>query len=278
MIVTLYLINNLIPMKKQLITLFTAFATFLSATMPTATLALEDVSLHTGDLITSDQTKAVYYFAPDGRRYVFPNEKTYFTWYPDFSEVRTISHVRLQALPLGRSNVTYRPGVKMIKITTDPRTYVVERGGILRHLVSEEIAKTLYGLNWNDVIEDVPDPFFTNYRVGTPVDQASQYDPAGQMTITTTISQDKSFDETIATVTIGTVEQGFVPKSITVKKGTRITWVNRDIADHTVKGATFDSGILIGDQQYNQTFNTVGSYDYNCGIHTSMQATINVVP
>ena len=29
---------------------------------------------------------AVYYHAQDGKRYVFPNEKTYFTWYADLPE------------------------------------------------------------------------------------------------------------------------------------------------------------------------------------------------
>jgi plastocyanin len=266
-------------MKKQFITLATAIATFAASVMPTSAMVDDtNVQIRTGDLIKSDQTQTVYYFAPDGRRYVFPNEKTYFTWYPDFSTVKVINHSRLQALPLGRSNVTYRPGVKMVKITTDPRTYVVEQGGVLRHVKTEEIAKTYYGLNWNNLIEDVPDSFFTNYRIGTPIEQTSEYDPANARTTTPTIAVDKQFDETLATISIGTVDQGMAPKSLTVKVGTRVTWVNRDITDHTVTGAAFDSGILAPDQQYTRTFTTVGSFDYHCSIHPAMMGTVNVVP
>jgi len=266
-------------MHKRFITTLTVIATFAASVMPTSAMVDDsNVQIHLGDLITSDQTKTVYYFAPDGRRYVFPNEKTYFTWYVDFSTVKTISHSRLQALPLGKSNITYRPGVKMVKITTDPRSYVVDQGGFLRHVKTEEIARTYYGLNWNSQIEDVPDSFFTNYRVGTAIEQTSDYDPAATRTNTPTIAIDKQFDETKATVSIGTLDQGMAPKSLTVKKGTRVTFVNRDITEHTVTSATFDSGLLAGEEEFSMTFNTAGSFDYHCSVHPVMQGTINVVP
>lgn len=257
---------------------FIAGMTMLASSVLPVSAATTDVAVSPGDLITSDQTKAVYYFAPDGRRYVFPNEKTYFTWYKDFSTVKVIPHNRLSTLPLGRSNVTYRPGVKMVKITTDPRTYVVERGGILRHVPTEEVAKTLYGINWKDKIEDVPDAFFSNYKVGSALQSAADYSPSNTMTNTTTITQDKSFDDTIATVSIGSVENGFVPKSLTVKAGTKVTWVNRDIIDHAVKGSGFDSGLIPPDGQYSYTFKSTGSFTYSCSVHPSMTATVNVVP
>ncbi|MBE7525160.1 hypothetical protein KJZ71_05160 [Patescibacteria group bacterium] len=263
-------------MMKRLLTFIAGIAVFATSVLPTSA-ATTDVALSPGDLITSNQTQAVYYYAPDGRRYVFPNEKTYFTWYPDFSTVKVIDHGRLSTLPLGRSNVTYRPGVKMVKITTDPRTYVVERGGILRHVTSEELAKTLYGTNWKDKIEDVPDAFFSNYKVGTQIDTASQYSPADVTNTTATITQDKSFDDTIATISIGNISNGFVPKSLTIKKNTRVTWVNRDIADHTVTGTGFNSGNIPADGEFSYTFKNVGSYNYSCSIHPSMTATINVV-
>ena len=36
-----------------------------------------------GDLIRGTSFSAVYYYGEDGFRYVFPNEKTYKTWYSD---------------------------------------------------------------------------------------------------------------------------------------------------------------------------------------------------
>ncbi len=265
-------------MKTRFISFMTALATFAASLMPVAVAtAADDTAISPGDLVKCASTQAVYYFGPDGKRYVFPNEKTYFTWYEDFSGVKVISDGRCATLPLGRSNVTYRPGYKMVKITTDPRTYVVERGGILRHVASQELAETLYGLNWSDWIDDVPDAFFSNYTVGTGVETSAEYDPAAIMTSTVTIMQDKSFDDTIATVSIGSVENGFVPLTLTVKRNTRVTWVNRDITEHQVSGSGFGSGVLSANDEYGYTFRSVGSFEYSDTLHPSMTAVVNVV-
>ncbi len=252
-------------------------ATLTMALAPIAAGAATTGAFSPGDLIKGTQFSTVYYFGPDGKRYVFPNDKTYFTWYKDFSKVKTISDGQLGTIPLGRSNVTYRPGYKMVKITTDPKTYVVDQGGILRHVGSEELAKTLFGLNWNDRIDDVPDPFFINYKVGTPIQTASDYKPADVMTATPTIATDKQFDETMATITIGNVSNGFVPTTLTLKKGGTVTWTNADIVPHTVTGADFDSGSIAPGKTYTRTFNSVGSFDYKCSIHPVMQGTVNIV-
>lgn len=264
-------------MKERLISFVTVITTLAVSFVPVAASAVDTEAISPGDLVKCTSTQAVYYFGPDGRRYVFPNEKTYFTWFEDFSTVKTISDGRCATLPLGRSNVTYRPGVKMIKITTDPRTYAVERGGILRHVTSQELAETLFGLNWKDRIDDVPDAFFSNYQIGTPIENSQQYDPDAVMTATATILQDKSFDDSIATVSIGTVANGFVPLTLTVKKGTKVTWVNRDITDHNVKGTGFDSGIMSPNDTFTYTFSSVGSYSYTSTIYPSMTGVVNVV-
>lgn len=94
---------------------------------------------------------------------------------------------------------------------------------------------------------------------------------------TVTIMADKSFDDTIATVSIGDVGAGFVPLTLTVKKGTKVSWVNRDIKEHQVKGAAFDSGVLAADGTYSHTFSTVGSFDYADPLEPTMKAVINVV-
>lgn len=120
-----------------------------------------------GDLIKIEGLSTVYYYK-GGKRFVFPNEKTFMTWYRDFNNVRVISQSELESYPLG-GNVTYRPGVKMVKITTDPKVYVVNYGRTLRSIVSEQNAINLFGPNWNKMIQDVPDAFFTNYVVGAPM-------------------------------------------------------------------------------------------------------------
>lgn len=121
-----------------------------------------------GDLIKMDGLSSVYYLGADGKRYVFPNTDTYMSWYSDFSGVVTIPAAELQSYPLG-GNVVMRPGTKLVKITTDPTVYAVEPNGTLRSIVSEANAIALYGTNWNKRIVDVPDAFFTNYTISSPL-------------------------------------------------------------------------------------------------------------
>ncbi len=123
-------------------------------------------SASAGDLIKMSGLSSVYYLGSDGKRYVFPNQATYFSWYNDFSGVVTIPSSELQSYPIG-GNVTMRPGTKLVKITTDPSVYAVQPNGVLTKIQSEAQAAALYGTNWNKNIVDVPDAFFTNYTIGS---------------------------------------------------------------------------------------------------------------
>ncbi len=111
---------------------------------------------------------AVYYVGNDGKRYVFPNDKVYFSWYQDFSQVVTVTDSELASYVIG-GNVTYRPGVRLVKIQSDPKVYAVSRGGVLRWITTEALAARLYGADWNKMIDDVPDSFFVNYTTGEPI-------------------------------------------------------------------------------------------------------------
>ena len=173
---------------------FLGAAVFVVAFALCAGFALtgEAATLEYGELIKGESFPSVYYYAENGKRYVFPNEKTYFTWYDNFNNITTITDEELGAIQIG-GHVTYRPGYKMIKITTSPKTYAVEGGGVVRWVKSEELAETFYGLNWKDWIDDVPDAFYTNYREGESIETAEDYDPEHQMTLFPTISHDKGF-------------------------------------------------------------------------------------
>jgi hypothetical protein len=143
-----------------------------------------------GDLVKAAGNPAVYYFGADGKRYVFPTEKTFKTWYADFSSVKTVSDAELAAIPLG-GNVTYRPGVRMVKIVSDPKVYAVDAGGTLRPIASEAVAAALYGSDWKAKIDDVPDAFFVNYRQGAAISGSADFAPAAVTASRTTIAADK---------------------------------------------------------------------------------------
>ncbi len=127
----------------------------------------------------SDPCKAVYYYADDGKRHAFPNEKVFFTWFDDFDDVVEVSADFMKSLPLGK-NVTYRPGVKMVKFLTVKTVYAVAPSGVLRAIDSEEVAKGLYGSDWNKQIDDISDAFFGNYSFGDAITDAVQFDPSAE--------------------------------------------------------------------------------------------------
>ena len=121
-----------------------------------------------GSLIRTPSNSSVYYCGSDGKRYVFPNARTYATWYKDFSTVQMITPEDLANIRLG-GNVTYRPGVKLVKIQTDPKVYAVDHDGTLRWMSTSAIAAKYYGASWSKNVEDIPDTFFINYKIGNPV-------------------------------------------------------------------------------------------------------------
>ena len=118
---------------------------------------------------------AVYYYGDDGMRYAFPNDKVYFSWYNDFSGIETLTDEELAEIPLS-GNVTYRPGTRLVKITTDPKVYAVGAGGLLRWITSESLARDLYGSTWASQVHDIPDAFFADYHIGSSITARTEYD------------------------------------------------------------------------------------------------------
>ncbi len=162
--------------------LLVAYVWFLAIPSNAATISA-------GDLIKGPG-EAVYYYGQDGKRYVFPNLKTYLTWYQDFSSIKTVSADELASIPIG-GNVTYRPGIKLIKITTNPKVYALSSHGTLRWVKTESIAKELYGADWNSKVDDIPDAFFVNYTTGPEILNASDFSPAAQTLAALDINLDK---------------------------------------------------------------------------------------
>lgn len=148
----------------------------------------------------TDPCRAVYYLGSNNKRFVFPTEKTYKTWYTDFAGVKTVSATEMASYMIG-GNVTYKPGVKLVKVTTDPKVYAVAANGTLKEIGSEAIAKALYGTTWASMVQDIPDSFWTNYTIGTKITAASDYDKAAATAAATSISVDKSLATGGTTVT-----------------------------------------------------------------------------
>lgn len=154
-------------------------------------LCSAEVALKSGDLIKGS-LDTVYYYGADGKRYIFPSRGTYMSWYPDFSGVKHIGDSQLAKIPLGAFNVTYKPGVRMLKIQSLPDVYAVDQHGTLRWVVNEDAARALYGPDWNTKIDDLSDAFFVNYVLGDNIYSLADFNPIEVANAVTSINFDKN--------------------------------------------------------------------------------------
>ncbi len=241
-----------------LVGLLLGVGAFLFAPKAQALTALADVD--SGDLFRGESYSSVYYMGADGLRYVFTTDKSFFTWYANFNDVKWIADSDLAKIQIG-GNVTYKPGVKMIKINTDPRTYAVSAGGTLRHVSSEAVAISLYGTNWNTKIDDVIDGFFTNYTVGEPIVVATEFDLSAETSAAVSINADKGLQEP---EDIEVLSGGYEPIDVTVDAGMSVRFTNNDDAVHTVTAddLSWGSGTMQPGGSYIKTFNEAGTYTF----------------
>ncbi len=131
--------------------------------------------------------RTVYFLDNDGQRHAFPNEKVYFTWYADYTDLHIVSASTMSSFTLGK-NVTYHPGTKMVKFPSVRTVYAVERHGVLRAIGSEETARNLYGDSWNQLVDDISEAFFGNYSLGSSVSTSSDYNVSEQTASTESIN------------------------------------------------------------------------------------------
>ena len=128
----------------------------------------EDRACSAGSLIRTPERSTVYYCGQDGARYAFQNDRVFFTWYDNFNDVDVISQETMASIQLG-GVVTYRPGVKMVKVVTSNRVYAVSENQTIRWVQSEEAAERIYGSDWADEVHDIETSMFTLYTVGETI-------------------------------------------------------------------------------------------------------------
>jgi plastocyanin len=81
-----------------------------------------------------------------------------------------------------------------------------------------------------------------------------------------------------ATVTIDNFT--FSPAALTIKPGTKVTFINHDDIPHSIVDAAgkFKSKVLDTDESFSMTFATAGDVTYFCGLHPHMKGKITVMP
>ncbi|HSX07410.1 MAG TPA: cupredoxin domain-containing protein [Candidatus Saccharimonadales bacterium] len=108
------------------------------------------------------------------------------------------------------------------------------------------------------------------------------YKKSGSSTAGTNMNNSSSSASSTPTATNSVAIQGFAfsPTAITVKKGTTVTWTNKDSTAHTVTETDGQKGPNSGDlaqgAKYTFTFDTAGTFHYHCAIHSEMTGTVTV--
>jgi plastocyanin len=118
------------------------------------------------------------------------------------------------------------------------------------------------------------------YVAANKSNNKSNSDNMGDMNMPSSSSNSGSSNKPQATNAVTIQNFAFSPSSITVKKGTKVTWTNKDSVAHTVNETDGKTGPNSSDvnpgSSYSFTFNSPGTYHYHCAIHPSMLGTVVV--
>jgi plastocyanin len=81
---------------------------------------------------------------------------------------------------------------------------------------------------------------------------------------------------TVVSVTIANMQ--FVPATLSVHRGDRIVWVNKDLFPHTVTASSkaFDSGSIAAGGSWTYLAGKSGAYSYGCVYHPTMKGALKV--
>jgi hypothetical protein len=115
----------------------------------------------------------VYLVNKAGNRYYIPAWSVLKSWYHTAPSIIQVNDAELPQYKL-KGNMIYKPG-SLIKIATDPKCYAVDKNGVLRWVINENVARAIYGKTWNKNIHIIPDSLFPSYSFGDKIDSVSDY-------------------------------------------------------------------------------------------------------
>ena len=85
------------------------------------------------------------------------------------------------------------------------------------------------------------------------------------------------FAAAAATHTVTIEGMKFVPETVTVKKGDRIVWKNKDVVPHTATVAgSFDSRAIAPGASFSHVVRKPGRHAVTCSFHPGMKASLVV--
>lgn len=110
---------------------------------------------------------------------------------------------------------------------------------------------------------NTPQPSATPTNTNTPLPSA---------TATTTSTPTRTATPRPNTVTVEMTNFSFDPKNLTVRVGDTVRWVNNSGTPHTTASSgNWDSSIVASGSSFERTFNSTGTFNYRCDIHSDVQ-------
>ena len=125
-------------------------------------------------------------------------------------------------------------------------------------------------------------PFVTHAFAYAQAGAVGVFQVTNSSSISSTVTGSKSSSGPQVSIQQGSATNAtstyYSPPTLTVVIGINntVTWVNNDIAPHTVTSTqgSFDSGIMNPGESWTHTFTTVGTFTYRCTLHPWMTGTI----
>lgn len=108
---------------------------------------------------------AVYQIGSDGKKYVYPDQRTFSTWFDNFGDVVAVDQETLDEYEDG-GTVTFQPGTRLLTHRNTAKVYAVGEDGELVYIPDEQTAINFYGQDWAGLVSDIdPGIFAIAYRI-----------------------------------------------------------------------------------------------------------------
>jgi plastocyanin len=101
----------------------------------------------------------------------------------------------------------------------------------------------------------------------------------GEATAPATGAEPAPSGEAVRSAKVEIADFAFAPATVTVQAGGKVTWLNRDSAEHTatLDDGSFSTGDLAEGKLKSQSFKNAGTFTYHCEVHPEMTGTVEVV-
>lgn len=160
----------------------------ICVSLPNSTFAAKAKTLPPGTIYKLKGAGTVYFVASDAKAYPFPDEATFYSWYPSFAKLKVLDRKDVANVSM-KSIITVKPGTRVIKFGEDPKLYAVSRGAHLRWIKNEDVLSDLYSTTWRNYFITLPANRMNDYSIGEAIAKASSYHKNDERTNVTISSE-----------------------------------------------------------------------------------------